>query len=105
MFPPFIAPTYPPTGAFFWIIEKLIHALPVVVAPKAISLLEETLSPTTPPWRRAILASVLMELLAVVNLSIPAGAALRMMLLATLFQADRRGGNGPDKAPASPPEV
>lgn len=70
-----------------WLVAQLIRAIPAVVAPKFIEMVNEVLDERTPPHRRALVASVLIALLELIPIQIPASVALRYVVLAATFRS------------------
>lgn len=87
---PILPPFQPANQLLLELLRKLLLVVPVVVAPRVLQLIDEALDPKTPAWRRALLVSIALEVLTLVQVSIPAGAALRCLLIASLCRAESR---------------
>jgi hypothetical protein len=98
---PILPPLQPANQLLLELLRKLLLVVPVVVAPRVLQLIDDALNPETPAWKRALLVSIALEVLALVQVSVPAGAALRCALLASLFRAEARARHKDDAAPGS----
>lgn len=77
----------PITPPLLWLLRKLVEHLPAIVLPQALALLDQVMDPKTPSWRRAAIAAVLIELVALVNASVPVALIVRFAVLNAAFNS------------------
>ena len=83
-----IGPLPVPIGApLLWLLKKLVEHLPAIVLPQALALLDQVMDPKTAPWKRAAIAAVLIELVALVNASVPIAVIVRFAVLNAAFNS------------------
>lgn len=75
-----------------WMLRKAIQSLPAVLLPKALDALDALLDPDTPAWRRALIATFLLEVVAVLNIQVPLAVVIRFSVLRAAFGAGRARG-------------
>lgn len=68
-----------------WVIRKLLENLPAVLLPQVLALLDQVMDPRTTPWKRAAIAALLLELVALINASVPMALIVRFLVLNAAF--------------------
>jgi hypothetical protein len=63
----------------------LVEHLPAIVLPQALSMLDQMMDAKTPSWKRAAIAAALIELVALVNASVPVALLVRIAVLHAAF--------------------
>lgn len=76
-----------PETSTSWLVARLSDELPRVLLEKALQCIETIMDPVAPPWKRALLLGVLLELLTRANVRLPLGLVVRYVVLHGVLSA------------------
>lgn len=75
-----------------WMLRRALQSLPGALLPAAMRALDALLDPDTPAWRRALIATMLLEIVGVANIQVPLAVVLRFVVLRAAFGAGHARG-------------
>lgn len=82
-------------SAAIWLAKRAAVAAPGVLLAKLSQALDTLIDARAPAWKRAAAAAILIELAELVPVAIPAGVALRFIILRAIFEASAKSGPRP----------